>query len=116
MTEQELEKALSDKNYILKLLASNSPEELKLELLNKNIKISLNDAKEILSEVAKNKDTCFQQINDSSLENISGGKSAAYYISRPTYYTGYAIGKIPIVGIIAYNMVKGAVEQLKSDL
>ena len=122
----EMPKELMDKKYVQQLLKCKEPEELYQTLKRKNLPLTREDATYIFSEVNRYKkdikdnkedfDLSKQELLDSYLENVSGGrKSAAYYISRPTYAVGYVIGAVPMIGWTVYSMVLGFKDQLKGD-
>jgi hypothetical protein len=119
LNENEIKTIFQDKNFVKKVVKINSSEEMIALLAEYKIDVFQVEAEELKKIVDKIKNSFADKnkVNTVDLNNISGGitfdeglKKIGYTVSRPTYYTGYAVGKIPIIGMAAYHAVKGAIE------
>ncbi|MDR1628203.1 MAG: hypothetical protein LBR79_05460 [Oscillospiraceae bacterium] len=119
MNENEIKTIFQDKNFVEKVVKVNSSEEMKALLAEYKVDVSQVEAEELKEIVDKTKKSFADKnkINTVDFNNISGGitfdeglRNFGYAVSRPTYYAGYAVGKIPIIGMVTYHAVKGAIE------
>ncbi|GMB11000.1 MAG: hypothetical protein NkDv07_0962 [Candidatus Improbicoccus devescovinae] len=134
MNEIKIKEIFQDENKAKKLTNVISAEELRKTLKIFGLIISGSEAlelKRIIDEI-KNEFTREERFN---LEKVNGGvkdngdsnesletkykgpiQAIGYYASRPTYYVSYGLGKTPIVGLICYNAIKGAIQGLRDTM
>lgn len=112
-----------EKDYTKELLKCKNEINLIDSLKKKNIKITKSEAKFILDQVKKyienasSKNINCRKIPDQYLQDISGGrkKNLWDYFLFPIYISGRAVGTIPALGIVFYNMLLGAYDQLRGE-
>ncbi len=114
-------KIVFEKEYVKELLKCKNETELIDSLKKKNVEITTLDAKFILNQVKKykesisSKDLNYQEIPDIYLQDISGGRGLLHYFLLPIYAGGYVIGATPMVGVALYNMLRGVYDQLRGN-
>ena len=113
MEKEKMDKALKDKDFVAKILAMQTPEEVQEAFKGKGVEISLEEV-EILGKIINKTAEKGEMLSEEELKEISGG-NLGEDILWGTIIVGCSIGGSFLDGVEEPNFSEGIKQVFNSD-